>query len=273
MATIYPTAKRIPPASETDIDYPDSDGKPLGETGVHVSVTLGFMEMLIRYYANNRMVALHSNMFVYYALGDPKQNVCPDLMVALDVPYQVTRRSYKVWNEGKGPDLVLEVTSRKTRREDLGPKFELYRDVLKVREYFLFDPLEEYLEPSFQGFRLARREYKPITMEAGRLPSEVLGLHLERDEIDLRLYNPRTGLRIPTGTELQAALRASKAAVSKERAARRKEEAARKAEEAARKAEEAARKAEEDARRTAESELEQLRRENDILRKRLAEDS
>ena len=64
------------------------------------------------------------------------------------MPANRHRRTFKVWEECKCPDLVIEVTSRKTRTEDTEQKLELYRDVLKVREYFLFDPLEEYLEPS-----------------------------------------------------------------------------------------------------------------------------
>ena len=46
---------------------------------------------------------------------------------------------------------------------------------LKVREYFLFDPFEEYLKPSLQGYRLLRGPYKPIAAVENRLPSEVLG--------------------------------------------------------------------------------------------------
>jgi Uma2 family endonuclease len=38
---------------------------------------------------------------------------------------------------------VIELTSTSTLRFDLGRKFSLYLDVLKVPEYFLFDPLEE----------------------------------------------------------------------------------------------------------------------------------
>ena len=111
---------------------------------------------------SNPNVAVHSNLFVYYVEGDPKRNVCPDLFVALKVPSDIKRRTFKVWEEGKGPDLVIEVTSKKTRREDQGKKLELYRDVLKVREYFLFDPFEEYLKPSLQGYRLVRGRYKSI---------------------------------------------------------------------------------------------------------------
>src|SRR5262249_17025656 len=136
MATTSPRRNRTAAPAQTEIEYPDSDGKPLGETGVHVSVIFTLLELLTRYYADTRMVALHSNLFGYYAEGDPTRVVCPDVMVALGVPVQITRRNFMVWKEGKGPDLVIEVTSRKTRREDQREKFELYRDVLKVREYF-----------------------------------------------------------------------------------------------------------------------------------------
>jgi Uma2 family endonuclease len=249
MPTTRSTRTSIPTA--TNIEYPETDGKPLGETGIHVDVTLTLLDVVRRYFALNPRVAILSNMFIYYVEGDPKCNVCPDLFVTLGVPSDTKRRTYKVWKEGKGPELVIEVTSRKTRREDQETKLELYRDVLKVREYFLFDPLEEYLEPSLQGFRLVRARYKPISPVAGRLPSEVLGLHLERDDMDLRAYNPKTALWEPTGGELAGLLRASRKAHRKERTARRKEE---------------------DARRAAESEIERLRRENDALRQRFTEE-
>ena len=47
-------------------------------------------------------------------------------------------------------------------------------------EYFLFDPRSEYLKPSLRGFRLIAGEYRPIEPIDGRLPSEMLGLHLEQ---------------------------------------------------------------------------------------------
>ena len=136
------------------IKYPESDGKPMGETGVHVDVMLAVLAMLRRHYSGNDRVAVLANMFLYYKEGDPRKVVCPDVFVTLNVPSNTKRRTFKLWEEGKGPDLVIEITSKKTRKEDLHKKFDLYRDVLGVREYFLFDPLEEYLEPSLQGFRL-----------------------------------------------------------------------------------------------------------------------
>ncbi len=112
----------------------------------------------------------------------------------------------------------------------------IYRDILQVREYVFFDPLDEYLDPSLQGYRLKRGRYVRIKVESGRLPSEVLGLHLERDGLDLRLYNPRTKRWELTSEEVAETLRN-----------------------------------EELARREAQAEAERLRRELDQLQKRLKE--
>jgi Uma2 family endonuclease len=263
MALTRATQTAIP--SLTEIEYPESDGKPLGETGVHVRVTtLGLLDVIQRFYDGNSNVAVHSNMFVYYVEDEPKRVVCPDLFVALKVPSNPNRRTFNVWDAGKGPDLVIEVTSKKTRREDEGPKFELYRDVLKVREYFLFDPFEEYLKPSLQGHRLVRGRYKAIAAVKDRLPSEVLGLHLERDRFDLRLYNQRTGLWEPTSAELERARREAEAKS-------REDETARRAAEAKTREAEAARREAEAKSREAEVEIQRLRREIDSLRKRRSE--
>lgn len=214
------------------IKYPESDGKPMGETGVHVEVMLTVLAMLRRHYFGNDRVAVLANMFLYYQEGDPREVVCPDVFVTLDVPRNTKRRTFKAWEEGKGPDLVIEITSKKTRKEDLHKKFDLYREILRVREYFLFDPLEEYLEPSLQGYRLIDGRYGSIEWAGSGLFSEVLGLRLERDEMDLRFFNPTSGRRIPTGEEL-------------DRTARAAEESLRKA----------------------EAEIERLRQEVDVLRR------
>jgi hypothetical protein len=53
-------------------------------------------------------------------------------------------------------------------------------------------------KPTLQGFRLSRREYVPIDPVANRLPSAVLGLHLERSGMALRFFDPETGEWLPT---------------------------------------------------------------------------
>jgi transposase len=73
---------------------------------------------------------------------------------------------------------------------------------LRVREYCLFDPYKEYLDPPEQLFRLVKRKYQRTLPRHGRLQSAVLGLYLERDGKFLRLYNPATKLWLPTPEEI-----------------------------------------------------------------------
>ncbi|MFW1420252.1 hypothetical protein ACEV8X_22760, partial [Vibrio parahaemolyticus] len=84
---------------------------------------------------------------------------------------------------------------------DRNTKFQLYQNVLRVTEYFMFDPREEHLTPSLQGYRLNEGQYVPIEPVDGRLPSEVLALHLERRGQHLRLYNPATARILMTPGE------------------------------------------------------------------------
>src|SRR5262249_51906893 len=111
------------------------------------------------------------------------------------------RDHYLIWLEGKAPEVAIEYTSKTTRKEDEKTKFVLYRDKLRVQEYFLFDPFGDYLKPPFQGYWLKGNRYVKIRPVAGRLPSQVLGLHLERHGDRLRFYDPATGRWLPTPDE------------------------------------------------------------------------
>jgi Uma2 family endonuclease len=51
---------------------------------------------------------------------------------------QKPRLTYKVWEEVKVPDFVMEFSSKSTYRNDLGEKMELYAS-LGIRDYVLYD--------------------------------------------------------------------------------------------------------------------------------------
>jgi Uma2 family endonuclease len=157
--------------------------------------------MLNAWFDNDPLTYVSGNMFVYYARGDRHKHVAPDVFVVRGVRKDKPRKTYRIWEEGKSLDAILELTSQSTREEDEEDKFILYRDVLKVREYFLFDPYAEYLVPPLKGYRLIRRKYVPIEPVAGRLPSEVLGLHLEANGPVLRLHDPAVGRWLLTPAE------------------------------------------------------------------------
>lgn len=190
-----------------EVDYPTGDGQPVAETEVHRNNLLETIEMLQAWFEDRENVYISGNMFVYYVQGDRHRHVAPDVFVVHGVPNH-ERECYKIWEEPKPTlDLVIEFTSRSTSEEDLADKFELYRDVLGVREYLLFDPYSEYLDPPQQLYRRVGDEYEAVTPVDGRLPSDVLGLHFERQGKRFRPWIPETGEWILTPKEVRRKLR------------------------------------------------------------------
>ena len=188
-----------------EIDYPTGDGKPMAETEIHLLDMIDTILVLRDHFAGQPNVYVGGNLLLCYEEGNRRKHVAPDVLVALGVPKEPLRDNYLVWKEGKAPDFIVEITSKSTRKEDKEKKLVIYREILRVSEYFLFDPTEDYLDPPLQGFRLVGGDYVPIAPIAGRLPSEVLGLHLERDGTKLRLFDPTTGQRLPTRLEAREA--------------------------------------------------------------------
>jgi Uma2 family endonuclease len=194
-----------------EIYYPESDGKPMAETPLHMLVMWTTIQTLIDWYADDPNVYVWGNMFLYYVKGDIKKCVSPDVFVAKVDDKHKYRPTFKTWEEKSKPRLVVEVTSKKTKKEDLDEKFVKYRDELKVPEYFLFDPTGDYLKKQrLRGYRLRNGEYVPIKAVDGRLPSKVLGLHLEAVGEELRLWNPVTKAYLPTPEEKLAQLDAAR---------------------------------------------------------------
>ena len=183
----------------TQVNYPESDGKPMGETDEHRDEMIRHIELLKHYYEGQK-VYVSGNLLVYYEQGNTKKFVVPDAFVAKGI-IPKKRRIFKIWTEGKVPDVIIETTSRKTRRNDTVDKAELYSR-LGVQEYFLFDCLEEYLDPPLQGYRLVGDAFEPMVLDASdALVSQELGLTLRREEGCLQFYRLDNGQRILTANE------------------------------------------------------------------------
>lgn len=258
--TPKPSARRGPGPDDDGVDYPTSDGRPMGETDLHRQDMMDVITALEDRFAADPDVYVSGNLLLYYERGNKRKHVSPDAFVVFGVPKAPPRDYFLLWAEGKGPDVVIEITSKTTRREDQNKKLALYRDVLCVPEYFQFDPTEDYLRPPMQGFRLVEGRYDPIAPVSGRLPSLLLGLHLERDGKQLRLFDPVTRRRIPTRKEWAEEAERERIAAERERIAaeRQRFEAEREAAEARARAHDA------------EAENERLRRELEDLRRKLA---
>lgn len=177
------------------VHYPESDGEPMAETDLHRDEMVALIEGLKGRYASRPDVYVAGNLFVYYEEGVPSAVFAPDTMVVFGVEKR-QRRTYRIWEEGRAPDFVLEVSSRETSTEDEGNKMVLCRR-LGVREYFLFDPEGDYLEPRLQGYRLAGDRYRRISAGPdGSVPSETLGLRFMVEGPSLRAVDSTTGARI-----------------------------------------------------------------------------
>lgn len=186
----------------TEIFYPNSDGKPLAESYIHLYAILVTLEIL-RQYLQGQQATVLGEQFLYYAQGYPKLRVAPDVMVIFNVA-PGGRDNYKIWEEGQVPAVIFEITSPGTKNQDIGFKKTLYEQ-LGVQEYWLFDPKGEWITEQLQGYRLYREEYEPIT--DGRC--EPLKLRLEVDGELIAFYREDTGEKLLAPGELAQALQQS----------------------------------------------------------------
>ena len=239
-AAIYPAYHGTPPmplpyevAFDDDTDYPESDGQPMAETELNRDLMIDSILTLKARFQDVPDVCVSGDMLMYYVMKDPKKSVAPDIFVTFGVEKK-QRRIYRIWEEGKPPDFVLEFSSKRTFANDLGPKKTLYAEVLGVREYFLFDSERKYLPTPLMGFRLVGTEYVPIRPEPdGKVYAETLGLFLGSRGDGFGYYDAvaERWLETPMDEAEARAEAAATVADLAEAAARRAEEAAAQAKE------------------------------------------
>ena len=197
MATVPRTATD----DDRDIAYPTRDGRPMGETDLHRKKMQDLIDMLDDHFAGDPKIYVSGNLLVFDAARRQAEARLARRLRGPRRSQATLARPLPDLARGNRAQFVIEVTSKTTRKEDQTKKPVLYRDVIKVAEYFLFDPTEDYLSPPFQGYRLVEGEYVAIKPVHGRLPSTVLGLQMERSGVDLRSYDPATSQWLPTPRE------------------------------------------------------------------------
>lgn len=171
-------AEQIPPLSRlpTEDELPCDDGVPM-ETPRH-RLQLEILTRALEPWAAARGdVFVSGNQFVYFSASQLRRRDFrgPDVFVVSGVERR-ERKSWVVWDEGKAPDVVIELISESTADLDKGEKKAVYQDQLRVPEYFWFDPFDA---EDRAGFALVEGRYLPLSRDAqGCLPVASLGLHL-----------------------------------------------------------------------------------------------
>ncbi|HVR97248.1 MAG TPA: Uma2 family endonuclease [Thermoanaerobaculia bacterium] len=198
------------------------DGEPL-ESEWHVLQILLLWALIRQAMAEQGRTDFYvgGNMFVYYSF-EQARGVAEEMEKGLekrafrgpDIFWVggVTDpdRNRKVWiaweeEDGRLPDVIVELLSPSTAKKDRTEKRDLYARIFGTAEYFMGDPDRH----SVEGLRLAGRSYQPIEPdEKGRLWSQQLGVFfgmwhgiIQGRRYDwVRLFRP-DGSLIPTPEE------------------------------------------------------------------------
>jgi Uma2 family endonuclease len=164
------------PHLPTEDDLPSDDGEPM-ETWRHRLQMDLLINALLPWAHARGDCFVGGNMFLYFSEEQlrGKDFRGPDVFVALGVSPR-ERKSWVIWQEGKAPDVIIELVSKTSHRVDKVEKKQIYQDRLRVAEYFWFDP---WAPEDFAGFSLVDGHYQPISPTGpGRIPSPRLNLTL-----------------------------------------------------------------------------------------------
>jgi len=148
----------------------------MAEGAPHQKARSRAMDLLGRHFeAKGRTMYLAEEMAVLYP---GERGFAPDVFAVLDVPQPEDdeRLAWVVADEGRGPDVVLEVLHNGDRDKDLVKNVDRYAR-LGIPEYFVYDRAHQRVT----GYRLpaaGARRYERVVPQAGRIPSRLLGIDL-----------------------------------------------------------------------------------------------
>jgi Uma2 family endonuclease len=225
--------------------------EPEMESSLHYLQLLILVTSLEWLWRDRNDFFIGANLTIYFSRQQLKNREFrgPDFFLVKDTTRE-PRASWVVWEEeGRYPNLIIELLSDSTAAVDRGLKRDLYQDRFKTPEYFWFSPKTQ----EFAGFQLVNGQYAAIAPNAqGWRWSQELELYLGIQADRLR-YFTATGELVPTLEEV-ATQQIELAATATQRAdleAQRADLEAQRAEQEAQRAEQEAQRAEQEAQRAA----------------------
>ena len=179
-----------------DIEYPESDGQPMGENTLQFQWIVTIEGGLEAMFSDNGSVFIAGDLFWYPVEGDPGIRAAPDIMVVFGRP-KGHRRSYLQWKEGNvTPQVVFEIRSPGNRFGELLNRFSFYQRY-GVEEYYLYDPDFNELE----GWVRSGAVLEEISNMNG-WTSPRLGVRFVLEHDSLTVYRP-DGRRLSTYVEVE----------------------------------------------------------------------
>jgi Uma2 family endonuclease len=133
------TIMQLQPSSQSEVIYPDSDGKPMADNTKQFRWIVTIKENLEWLFADDANVFVAGDLLWYPVKGDNKRCIAPDVMVVFGRP-KSDRGSYKQWEEDNlAPQVVFEILSPGNTRAEMNHKLMFYSH-FGVEEYYLYDP-------------------------------------------------------------------------------------------------------------------------------------
>ena len=191
---------------QTLLPLPDPpEHEPDDMTSVQHLGENGNLHHLAQYLGNPDTTIVSGERFIVPTPGTPSnQRISPDLLIAFNTNPALYRQdnSYIISRQGKPPDLVMEIASRRTGETDVEDKPAKYA-ALGISEYWRFDETGDFHGTKLAGDQLAADRYEPIPVEEveeGILQgySAALNLIIRWERGKLRWHDPETGQEIPT---------------------------------------------------------------------------
>ncbi|MBW4632739.1 MAG: Uma2 family endonuclease [Iphinoe sp. HA4291-MV1] len=135
---------QLQPSSQSEVIYPDSDGKPMADNTKQFRWIVTIKENLEWLFADDPNVFIAGDLLWYPVEGNNKTCQAPDAMVVFGRPKR-DRGSYKQWEEANiPPQVVFEILSPGNKRAEMNRKL-LFYDRFGVEEYYLYDPDHNHL--------------------------------------------------------------------------------------------------------------------------------
>jgi Uma2 family endonuclease len=176
-----------------------SDEPPL-ETELHLRQIILLLQCLDWLWRDRNDFYVAGNLTIYYSQNQRKSADFrgPDFFVVLGTDRK-PRKSWVVWEEdGKYPNVIVEMLSPTTANTDREFKKKLYQDTFLTPDYFWFDPYTLELA----GFHLVNGKYQALSANSsGYLWSEELELYLGIHQNKLRFFTDY-GELVPTPEEV-----------------------------------------------------------------------
>ncbi|MBD2515530.1 Uma2 family endonuclease [Nostoc sp. FACHB-973] len=169
---------------DSDLLYPDSDGKPMAENTEQYRWIVLIKENLEILFANNNNVLIVGDLLWYPVRSQLITPTAPDVMVIFGRP-KGKRRSYRQWQEDNiSPQVVFEILSHSNDTKEMDRKLEFY-DTYGVEEYYLYDPESFQLD----GWLRQNNHLNKLWQMDGWI-SPRLGIKFETGQGELVIYHP-----------------------------------------------------------------------------------